>query len=257
MSRPPAPPAARHGWRPAGSTVFIVLGVLSYLGLRQLPPDNSLSRVKAAGVLSVCLPPTLPPFISSDGAGATGSEARLVEAAARQIGVPVGWNIQPAWGSSPDPVDWGVRPESCDVLAGGIVVNAETQGLMQVLPYRTSGWALLSLGSQPRTLAVLTNHWGLAADDAYGWADARGLDFLAYGSAQGALVALRSGECDSVLALQDEVEWLRDQLPDSRVSAVPDLPPQTLALGMWKNNITLKRALQGSLSRQSGEAPER
>ncbi|PNY80132.1 substrate-binding periplasmic protein [Deinococcus koreensis] len=229
--------------------MFTLLGVLSYLLLRQLPPDNSLARVKAAGVLTACVPPSLPPFISSDGSAATGSEARLIEAAARRMGVPVGWNIQAAWGTSPDPVDWGVRPESCDVLAGGIVVNAETQGLMQVLPYRTVGWALLSTAPQPTKLAVVTNHWGLAADDAYGWADARGLDFLAYPSATEALAALRSGERDSVLALEDEVEWLRAQLPGSRPQALPTLPRQTLALGLWKNNITLKRVVQGSLPR--------
>lgn len=255
MARPPAPPAPRRGWRPGGSTVFIVLGVLSYLLLRQLPPDNSLSRVRAAGVLTACVPPTLPPFISSDGSAATGSEARLIEAAARRVGVPVGWNVQAAWGSSPDPVDWGVRPESCDVLAGGIVVNAETQGLMQVLPYRTVGWALLRLTAAPQKLAVLTNHWGLAADDAYGWADAQGLDFLAYPSAQAALAELRSGQRDSVLALADEAQWLRTQLPGSRVSAVPALPAQTLALGMWKNNITLKRVIQASLPRPAGPGP--
>ena len=79
MSRPPAPPQTRRGWRPAGSTVFIVLGVLAYLLLRQLPPDNSLSRVRAAGVLTACVPPGLPPFISSDGSAASGSEARLIE----------------------------------------------------------------------------------------------------------------------------------------------------------------------------------
>ncbi len=246
MSRPPPPPPRRR-WRPAGSTVFIVLGVLSYLALRQLPPDNSLSRVKAAAVLTACVPPELPPFISSDGSAATGSEARLIGDAARRIGVPVGWNIQAAWGTSPDPVDWGVRPESCDVLAGGIVVNEETQGLMQLLPYRRTGWALLSLTGKPEKLAVLTNHWGLAAEDAYAWADGQALDFLAYSSATEALAALQSGERDSVLALRDEAQWLRSRLPAAHSRPVPELPPQTLALGMWKNNITLKRAIQGAL----------
>ncbi len=257
MSRPPASPLTRRGWRPAGSTVFIVLGVVFYLLLRQLPPDNSLTRVKAAGVLTACVPPNLPPFISSDGSAATGSEARLIEDAAKRMGVPVGWNIQAAWGTSPDPVDWGVRPESCDVLAGGIVVNVETQGLMQVLPYRRSGWALLSLGETPVKLAVLTNHWGLAADAAYGWADDQGLDFLAYPSAGEALAALESGERDSVLALEDEAEWLGTQVPGGQIKRVPDLPTETLALGMWKNNITLKRFMQGSLPGLTNRVPER
>lgn len=251
MSRPPAPPPVRRRWRPSGSTVFIVLGVLSYLALRELPPDNSLARVKAAGVLNVCLPSTLPPFVSSDGSAATGTEAAMIERVARRIGVPVGWNVQAAWGTSPDPVDWGVRPESCDMLAGGIVSTAETQGLMQVLPYTRSGWAQLTTTATPRHLAVLTNHWGLAADDAFGWADTRDLDFVAVASAQEALTALQSGERDSVLGLAAEVAWLRDRLPGSTVRTVDDLPVQTLALGMWKNNITLKRVVTTELNLHS------
>ena len=195
-------------------------------------------------MLNVCLPPTLPPFVTSDGNTATGSEARLIGAVAERIGVPVGWNVQAAWGTSPDPVDWGVRPESCDMLAGGIVVNDETRGLMQVLPYARMGWAQLTTTPAPKHLAVLTNHWGLAADDAFGWADARDLDFLAYPSAAEALSAVQAGERDSVLGLRDEVEWLRTQLPGSTVKAVSGLPTQTLALGMWKNNITLKRVVK-------------
>ena len=244
MSRPPAPPPVRRAWRPAGSTVFTVLGVLAYLALRQLPPDNSLARVRAAGVLNVCLPPSLPPFVSSDGNSATGREAAMVDRVAKRVGVPVGWNVQPAWGTSPDPVDWGVRPESCDLLAGGIIVNAETQGLMQVLPYGRTGWAQLTTGAVPKHLAVLTNHWGLAADDAFAWADGQGLDFLAYPSAVEALAALRSGERDSVLALRDEVTWLHAQVPGSSIREIGGLPEQTLALGMWKNNITLKREVR-------------
>lgn len=253
MSRPPAPPPLRW-WRPSASTVFIVLSVLSYLALRQLPPDNSLSRVKAAGVLTVCIPPALPPFVSTDdgGSAATGSEAAMIERVAKRIGVPVGWNVQAAWGTSPDPVDWGVRPESCDMLAGGIISTAETQGLMQVLPYGTSGWAQLTTTATPRQLAILTNHWGLAADDAFGWADTRNLDFVAVPSAQDALTALNSGERDSVLGLAAEVAWLHDQLPGSTVRAVSDLPAQTLALGMWKNNITLKRIVTGELGIRAG-----
>lgn len=248
MNRSPEPPATkRTRWRPSGSTVFIAVGVIAYLFLRQLPPDNSRARVKAAGILTACVPPSLAPFVSSDGSTATGSEARLLTQAAGRLGVPVAWNVQAAWGTSPDPVDWGVRPESCDVLAGGIVVNEETQGMMQVLPYRRTGWALLTTGREPVRLAVLTNHWGLSADQAYDWADARHLDFEAASSAQEALTALKGGQRDSVLGLQEEVAWIHGQVPGSHVSVVSALPLQTLALGMWKNNITLKRVLKQTI----------
>ncbi|GAA5533733.1 hypothetical protein [Deinococcus aluminii] len=241
----PRPPAPRR-WRPSGSTVFIVVGVLAYLGLRQLPPDNSLALVRQAGVLNVCVPAELPPFIVPQGDGASGLEAALLERAAARIGVPPQWNLQAAWGTSPDPVDWGLRPESCQVLAGGIVVSPETQALMELLPYANTRWALLTL-DRTKPLGVLANHWGLNADEAYGWADAHGEPFTAYDQAGQALAALKGGEVGRVLALREEVDWLRVQLPGTRVQAVPDLPGHTLALGLWKNMITLKRALRAAL----------
>ncbi|BBN94411.1 amino acid ABC transporter substrate-binding protein, PAAT family [Deinococcus grandis] len=243
-------PLHRRRWRPPGNVVFIVLGVLAYLGLRQLPPDNSLARVRGAGTLQVCVPPDLPPFVSPEGDGVTGQEATLVERAAARIGVPVGWNVQAGWGTAPDPVDWGLRPESCDLLAGGIVVNDETRGAMQVLPYARVGWSLLrGRGAErPAQLAVLTNHWGLVADDAFGWAQDHSGAFQAFPDARQAVAALRAGQVDGVLGLRPEVMWVAARVPGSRVSAVPELPGQTLALGMWKNNITLKRVVTAALA---------
>ena len=244
-----APRFGRPGWRPAGSTVFIALGLLSYLGLRQLPPDNSLAQVRSADVLKVCMPAQLPPYITASGDAVSGLEAGVLEQAAKSIGVPLGWNVQASWGTSADPVDWGVRPESCDVLAGGIVVNDETQALMQLLPYRRTHWVLFSRSAAaPSKLGVLSNHWGLNPEEVYDWADAKGLEFQSYEDAAQALSALNSGERDAVLTLDGEAQWLQKHLPGSRIQAL-GLPPHTLAIGMWKNNITLKRAMTAALPR--------
>lgn len=254
-----ASPPPRRGWRPSGSAVFIVLGVLAYLGLRQLPPDHSLARVREAGVVQVCVPPGLPPFVSGSSGDVHGLEADLIRRAAARIGVPVGWNVQAGWGTSPDPVDWGLRSESCDLLAGGIVVNDETRGALQVLPYARESWSLLRVGSgaQPATLAVLTNHWGLAADDAFGWAQDHSASFETFPDAAQALSALRSGRVDGVLGLNPEVAWVAGQVTGARVSGVPELPAQTLALGMWKNNITLKRVITAALPSVTDGEPGR
>lgn len=231
--------------------MFIACGVLAYLGLRQLPPDNSLARVRGAGVVRVCVPPDLPPFVAGQSAGAgalRGLEADLIARAAERIGVPVGWNVQAGWGTSPDPVDWGLRPESCDLLAGGIVVNDETRGALQVLPYARVGWSLLGVsGARPARLGVLSNHWGLTADDALGWAQDHAGTFEVLPDAAQAVAALRSGQVDSVLGLEPEVTWVAGQVTGASMSGVPDLPAQTLALGMWKNNITLKRVVGAAL----------
>lgn len=247
MTPRPGPPWPRR-WRPSGSTVFIALGVLAYLGLRQLPPDNSLALVRQSGVLSVCVPAELPPFVTATADGAQGREADLLRRAAAGIGADLTWNLQASWGTTPDPVDWGLRPESCQALAGGIVVSPETQALLQPLPYARTGWALLTL-DPARPLGVLANHWGLNADEAYGWADARREEFTSYDHAGQALAALKGGEVGRVLALREEADWLRDQLPGARVRDLPELPRHTLALGVWKNTVTLKRALTAALPR--------
>ncbi len=124
------------------------------------------------------MPAQLPPYITASGDAVSGLEAALLERAAKRIGVPLGWNAQASWGTSADPVDWEVRPESCDVLAGGIVVSDETQALMQLLPYRRAHWVLFSRSAAtPHKLGVLSNHWGLNPEEVYDWADAKGLEF--------------------------------------------------------------------------------
>ncbi|WP_216326781.1 substrate-binding periplasmic protein [Deinococcus aestuarii] len=253
---PVGPPPRPRRWRPSGSTVFIIVGVLAYLGLRQLPPDNSLALVRQAGVMSVCIPAELPPFVTATEDGARGQEAELLRRAAARIGTSLEWNLQASWGTTPDPVDWGLRPESCQVLAGGIVVSPETQALMQPLPYAETGWALLTF-DPAKSLGVLANHWGLNAEEAYDWADRQGQDFTSYDHAGEALAALKGGEVGRVLSLREEAEWLQGQLPGARVQEVSDLPRHTLALGMWKNSITLKRALTAALPQNPGEAVRR
>ena len=43
-----------------------------------------------------------------------------------------------------------------------------------------------------------------------------------------------------------ETQWLQKQLPGSRIQAL-GLVPHTPALCMWKNNVTLKRAMISAL----------
>jgi polar amino acid transport system substrate-binding protein len=234
---------------PRGTVLFIVLGVAAYLGLRQLPPDSSLAQVQAAGVLNVCVPPGLTPYVMGDAqTQLTGSEAQLVQKVARRLGVPVAWSLQPDWGSSPDPVDWGLRPESCDLLAGGIVAGDETRALMTPVPYAQARWALLRLPGNTGQLAILNGHWGLGSDVAFDWADKRQLAYDVPATAQETLDGLQSGKYRAVLALQPEAEWLRGQLGKGILAVQNDLPTQTLMLGVWKTRITLRRAVAAGIA---------
>ena len=126
------------------SALFSLLGVLGYLAIRTLPPDNSLALVRQAGTLNVCFPPSFVPYIRAVDDGADGNEAQLVKSVARELGLKVGWNLQAGWGQAPDPVDWGLRPEACDVVTGGIIRRAGGVAIASVFLRRTGIPACLS-----------------------------------------------------------------------------------------------------------------
>lgn len=244
--RPAGPPRRPPPLIPRGSLLLILLGVGGFLVLRQLPPDNSLALIRQDKVLNVCVPPDLPPYLSaSDGTG-QGSEAELVRRLARRIGVDVGWSLQSGWLTSPDPVDWGLRPESCDLLAGGIVDSEDTRALMTLTGYQTTGWTVLHLGGRAGgRLAILNPHWGLSSDPAFDWADKAGLEYDLLARTTDALDGVRAGKYRAVLALAPENRWLLAQqdLPAGALKSVPELGRVRLALGVWKTRITLRRAV--------------
>ncbi|WP_146237275.1 substrate-binding periplasmic protein [Deinococcus yavapaiensis] len=227
-----------------------MLGVASYLLLRELPPDSSLALVQQSGVLNVCHPSTLAPFVDSDGDTVSGTEAELARRVAASIGVRVNWNLQPGWGQAPDPVDWGLRPESCDVLVGGIVTSSETQALMQLLPYDRVPWVLLTREGTPRNLGILANHWGLLGDQVFDWGDRHGYSYLSFESAGEAAKSAESGEVDAILALRPEAEQVAKTLPAWTARPVEDLPAAELNVGLWKTRITLKRAVKRAIEHQ-------
>jgi polar amino acid transport system substrate-binding protein len=200
-------------------------------------------------VLNVCVPPDLPPYIESSVGEGVGSEAVLVRRVAARIGVDVAWSLQSGWLTSPDPVDWGLRPESCDLLAGGIVDSEDTRALMTLSDYQKTGWTLLSLGQRAGRLAILNPHWGLASDRAFDWADRRGQDYDLLTRSAEALDGVRAGKYAAVLALAPENRWLQTQqaLPAAALQPVPALGPVRLALGVWKTRITLRRAVAAVL----------
>jgi len=68
-------------WRTVGSYVLI-FGLLAAVNL--LPPDTSLSEVRAAGVLRACLPAAYPPLVTDDPA-APGIDVELLRDLAKNM----------------------------------------------------------------------------------------------------------------------------------------------------------------------------
>ncbi|MBO1436574.1 hypothetical protein [Meiothermus sp. CFH 77666] len=227
-----------------GSLLTVLVGLALLLVARELPPDLSLAQVRQAGVVKVCHPPNLPPLIER---GGRGQEAELARRIARALGVEAQFNLQAGWGLGQDPVDWGLRPESCDLLVGGILLERETTQLLTPLPYQESRWGLL--GEGPR-VGLLAPFWGADRLVLTEWLEARGYRAAYLDDAHEGGLALRRGEVTGVLTL----EALRPVLPPLPWQPIRQLGAAQLAVGVWKGRTTLKRAVASALAQPAQKA---
>jgi ABC-type amino acid transport substrate-binding protein len=240
----------------------LIFGLLG--GVYLLPPDTSLSEVRKAGVLRACMPPDYPPLVTGD-RDAPGIDVELLQALAKGLGVRLVVTPNAAMGQDFNPRNWHVTRAQCEVLAGGVVVSPITRSFLETSPsYAQTGWALLTpklLAPQPaadiqgRRVGVLT---GIS-----------GLDRLALSRhlrAQNAQVTIVPSAAELVQGLRDgrfEVaitEWLLAGQLAAREGwsvawAAADLPRYPVAFGLWKGDLTLKRAIADGMEelRRNGE----
>jgi ABC-type amino acid transport substrate-binding protein len=235
-----------------------ILGLLAAVYL--LPPDTSLSEVRRAGTLHVCMPPIDPPFVTGD-AKAPGIDVEILQALARDLGLMLAPVPEPAMGRDFNPRGWHVTRAACEVLAGGVVASPMTRSFLETSPpYAQTGWALLvpkpppSPGSgwenlQGRKLGVLTPPSGLDRIALASHLRVAKVQVVIVGSADALIAGLREGRFEAAVTeklLADQIaareHWVADWLPG-------DLPRYPLTFGLWKGDLTLKRAMEGALER--------
>jgi polar amino acid transport system substrate-binding protein/cystine transport system substrate-binding protein/membrane-bound lytic murein transglycosylase F len=228
-----------------------ILGVLAAVYL--LPPDTSLSEVRRAGTLHVCLPPADPPFVTED-AKAPGIDVELLQALTRDLGLTLAAVPEPAMGQNFNPRAWHVTRAACEVLAGGLVASPLTRSFLETsLPYAQTGWALLA--AQPianlhgRRIGVFTPPAGLDRIALASHLRAAEAQVVILPSAAALVAGLREGRlyagvteklvADQIAAREGlTADWLPG-----------DLPRYPIAFGLWKGDLTLKRALAGGVER--------
>jgi ABC-type amino acid transport substrate-binding protein len=237
-------------WRTASSYVLI-FGLLAAVNL--LPPDTSLSEVRAAGVLRACLPPDYPPLVTGDPA-APGIDVELLRSLAQAMDLRLVVSSNAAMGRDFNPRNWHITRAQCDVLAGGVVASPQTKSFLETSPsYAQTGWAFVL----PEPLGDVAGH---RAGVLVGIS---GLDRLALSrflreqkvevtivSNAGELVqGLRDGKFDfgvTEFLLAGQIAsregWKVDWAP-------PPLGRYPLVLGLWKGDLTLKRAIDSSLEK--------
>jgi ABC-type amino acid transport substrate-binding protein len=235
--------------------IFGLLGAV-YL----LPPDTSLSEVRKAGVLRACMPPSYPPLVTGD-RDAPGIDVELLQALAKGMGVKLIVTPSTAMGQDFNPRNWHVTRAQCEILGGGVVVSPTTKSFLETSPpYAETGWALIApklpADIRGRRVGVLTGISGLDRLALSSYLRAQQAQAVVVPSAAELVQGLRDGRFDIGIT-----EWLLAGQLAAREGwsvtwAPAELPRYPVAFGLWKGDLTLKRAVADAMDRlhRNGEA---
>lgn len=230
-----------------------LLIVALFVAVNFLPPDTSLSQVRERGVLRVCVPESYPPLVVQQGAY-RGVDVDIVAAVADALGVRLNLSTNPAMGRDWNPRNWNVRRAQCSVLAGGVVSSRETRSFLETTPaHLATGWAIVlpaevERGSV-RNVAFFSGIAGLDRIALSGFLRDHGVRAVPVRNRHALADALAQRRVDAFvteavaarhLAGQHgwRVHWLTDQLET-----------YPIVFGLWKGDITLKRAFESTLRR--------
>ena len=240
-----------HRWLQAGLNIAIVAGLLA--AVSYLPPDTSLQDRQRDGVLKVCVPASYPPLITGDPAR-PGFDAELADAIAKNLGLKLALNVLPSIGRDFNPRNWSLTRAQCDIIAGGVADTTQTRSFLQTLPTPAeTGWVGISAtGTMPPSgsvVAILPGTAGLDRLALSGWLRKQGLRAQLMRSPAQLEQALKSGSVAAGIterfvaaSLDLDTNALTMFWLDESIS-----PRFRMALGLWKGDQTLKRAVADAL----------
>jgi polar amino acid transport system substrate-binding protein/cystine transport system substrate-binding protein/membrane-bound lytic murein transglycosylase F len=245
----------------AGRSLGDIVGLVAILALLAavsfLPADTSLAEIRRSGIMRACVPEAYPPLVTGR-ADQPGVDIELLRLVAERLGVALRLNVVSAMGRDFDPRNWGVTRAQCSILAGGVVASATTRSFLETTPpYLETGWAAVA----PEKITSLKGdrvgvRVGLSGLDRIGLSsfirDEGATLTLAASSAE--LVAgLRTGsfqagvtEALSARQIAGEQGWSVVWLPES-------LGRYPIGFGLWKGDLTFKRAVATALGELEAE----
>jgi ABC-type amino acid transport substrate-binding protein len=234
----------RRGWL----NLAAIVALLSLVNL--VPQDTSLAEVRRVGLLRVCVPVAYPPLVTGD-PDAPGFDVEIVRGVADRLGLRTEFIANSAIGQDFNPRNWRISRAQCEMIAGGVVRSPVTAGFLQTLSTGVAtGWVLVATG--PVELAPGTR---LGVMPGSGRLDRLALSaFLRDAGLKAALAhdpaALGAMVADGRAAAGVTERFVAEQValahPGWRLAwLAPDrLPSYPLAIGMWKGDTTLKRAVE-------------
>ena len=236
---------------------LVIFGLLA--GVTFLPADTSLAEVRRAGLLRACMPPLYPPLVTADPA-APGIDVELLRAIAKDLGLTFEIAPNPAMGQDFNPRNWHVTRAQCEVLAGGVVGSPVTRSFLETSPsYAETGWAFVSgkpLGDISGLRAgVFTGVSGLDRLALSRYLRAHNVELTVVPSAAELANGLRAGRFDFGVTEKLAAGEIAAREGLIAAWAPAELPRFPLVLGLWKGDLTLKRAIVDALERleRSGE----
>lgn len=240
----------------APGTMRTVVGIGAILallvGVSLLPPDTSLREVEATSTLKACVPPLYPPLVTGD-PERPGLDIELLQAVAAHMGVALQISENQAMGRDFNPRNWNLNRAQCQVIAGGVVDSVQTRSFLETGPaYADTGWAILSRAPldtiEGRTVGTLALVSGL---------DRIGLGtYLRSQDVTARVVtnpdALVAGLTDGTLDVGVTEAMLASKLAAENGWAVAWAPAElgryNVVFGLWKGDITLKRAIEAAFA---------
>jgi polar amino acid transport system substrate-binding protein/cystine transport system substrate-binding protein/membrane-bound lytic murein transglycosylase F len=237
------------GRRPrwVGDAVTIAGIVALFAVLYLLPADTSLSQVRQAGILRLCVPTLYPPLVTGK-ADAPGFDIEFAQAVAGRLEVRLVINTNPAMGRDFNPRNWNVTRAQCQMLAGGVIVSDLTRSFLDTTPpHLETGWAIVAKAIPKKLDGLKVGFYsGLVGLDRvalsrFFQAEKARIEIVA--SAQALAESLRAGRIEAGVSEAFTARQIAGMI-DAQVAWLPEsLSHYPVAFGLWKGDLTLKRRL--------------
>jgi len=227
------------------SWLLIGVGLLSAAYL--LPPDTSLAEVERVGTLTACVPSQRQPLVTGN-PEAPGIDVEILNAVAGEMGLRLRLATVPAMGQDFNPRSWRLTRAQCAIVAGGLVDSRETRSFLQTSPpYATTGWVAFSASGNidlnGRKVGVYAVAQGADRIALSSYLRSQNAQITLMRTPQALADAVAEGTVDVAVSeallgqtLASDNGWTSGLLP-------PPLESYPLVFGLWKGDLTLKRAM--------------